>query len=404
MKSSERRRFTRFEESVELDVWLRFVPSTSGPDLSNLGPKRGRIINISGGGGLVESLPIDNVEGAHAILSIQLEPGKPALELSVRVVGVRPRGSGLVGLGLVFLGREQLDNLPLGSHRERELERVSRYILEAHGLARIPDVIGEMMRVVTSQRTSAHDLATHIAKDKFLQDKILQIAQSPMFLTHGRIHSLDDAVRLLGFHSIRNIAVTVVSMRLFSGEMDTLDETKAFWAHGIACANIAELLATRSGGQRDQIFSAGLLHDIGKLVLLCTFQSEYTELRRLLRTGDLMVSTLEKHLVCLPHADVNAMVAERLQFEPHLAIPLHGHHDTEPFVDNTTAIIHLADLLCHEIRYTFPKGGQAPVLNDSALPLLGLDSKDLADLRIEAPRLIESMQIRQHLALAAPSP
>ncbi|HIN72591.1 MAG TPA: HDOD domain-containing protein [Dehalococcoidia bacterium] len=404
MNTTERRRFTRFEESDGLDVWLRFVPSSEGPDLSHLGPKRGRILNISGGGGLVESLPIENVEGAHAILTIQLDSGKPALKLSVRVVGIRSRPSGLVGLGLMFLGREQLDVLPLGTHREKELERVSRYILEAHGLAKIPEVIGEMMRVVTSQRTSAHDLAIHIAKDEFLQEKILKIAQSPLFLTHGRIHDLDDAVRLLGFHSIRNIAVTVVSMRLFSGEMETMGETQAFWAHGIACANIAELLATRSGMQRDLIFSAGLLHDVGKLVLLCTFQSEYTELRRLLRTGDLMVSTLEKHLVCLPHADVNAMVAERLRFEPHLAIPLYGHHDTKPFVDNATAIIHLADLLCHEIRYTFPKGGQTPALNDSALPLLGLDSSDLTQLSGEAHRLIESMQIRQHLSLAAPLP
>jgi HD-like signal output (HDOD) protein len=140
-------------------------------------------------------------------------------------------------------------------------------------------------------------------------------------------------------------------------------------------------------------YVAGLLHDLGKLVLLYTFQVEYERLRDALRSSDAMVHAMERHLVGMPHDEVNRLLSKKLRFPDELAQALCEHHTTEMPPDNTTAVVHLADVLCHSMHLVFPRGGRRPPVNQKALKRLQLKASDMTNIQRRAYSVVDKVDM-----------
>ncbi len=136
-------------------------------------------------------------------------------------------------------------------------------------LPTLPDVVARVMQIVSNPLTTADDLNQVISLDQALTFKVLRLANSAYYGFPKEITTITQAVTILGFNTIRNLALSVsVHKMLFADKEKSIFSYREFWKHGVAVGVCSRLLARRVGYKSEEnAFTAGLLHDIGKSLL-----------------------------------------------------------------------------------------------------------------------------------------
>ncbi|MGH7441701.1 MAG: HDOD domain-containing protein, partial [bacterium] len=136
-------------------------------------------------------------------------------------------------------------------------------------LPTLPDVVARVMQIVSNPLTTAEDLNQVISLDPALTFKVLRLANSAFYGFPKEITTITHAVTILGFNTIRNLALSVsVHKMLFDGHDQGLFNYRDFWKHCVAVGVCSRMLAGRIGYKNeDNAFTAGLLHDMGKSLL-----------------------------------------------------------------------------------------------------------------------------------------
>ncbi len=158
-------------------------------------------------------------------------------------------------------------------------------IKQSKNLPQLPQVMLRLIKACNNEKTSIEELTTIISTDPSLVSRLLQIIGSPYVNLPKEVNSIKTAVVYLGIDTIRNIAISTSAMHFFkmSKAVKTFDSI-AFWYHSYKCAVIARQIAEENGySNPDEFFLAGLLHDIGRLVLIQNFPEDY---KTILETSD----------------------------------------------------------------------------------------------------------------------
>src|SRR5271154_4236402 len=135
-------------------------------------------------------------------------------------------------------------------------------------LVTLPEVALRIARMVDDPSASATDIGREISHDAALTARLLRIANSPVFGQQGRIATISRAIAVLGVRQVRDLTVGLTAIRSFDGIGNELVTMASFWRHSVLCAVAAGQIAERRQRVRDDTpFVAGLLHDIGQLVL-----------------------------------------------------------------------------------------------------------------------------------------
>jgi hypothetical protein len=135
-------------------------------------------------------------------------------------------------------------------------------------LVTLPEVALRIARMVEDPSTSATDIGREISHDAALTARLLRIANSPALGHHGKIATISRAITVLGVGQVRDLTVGLTAIRTFEGISNELVTMESFWRHSFLCAVAAGQVAARRGRSPDDSpFVAGLLHDIGQLVL-----------------------------------------------------------------------------------------------------------------------------------------
>ncbi|MDR2593063.1 MAG: HDOD domain-containing protein [Chitinispirillales bacterium] len=146
-------------------------------------------------------------------------------------------------------------------------------------LPTLPEVVQKVQRMVFSDDGSAQGLAKIVEQDPSLAAKILQVANSGLYATGARITSVPTAITRLGFNEIGQIVMAASVVKNFSRTSDILDY-KQFWRHALTAAHMAFTASQisrvgMSREERDALYLAGLLHDIGILIYDQFFHEEF---------------------------------------------------------------------------------------------------------------------------------
>ncbi len=150
-------------------------------------------------------------------------------------------------------------------------------IKQSKSLPQLPQVMLRLIKACNNEKTSIEELTTIISTDPSLVSRLLQIIGSPYVNLPKEVNSIKTAVVYLGIDTIRNIAISTSAMHFFkmSKAVKSFDVIK-FWYHSYKCAVIARQIAEENGySNPDEFFLAGLLHDIGRLVLIQNFPEDY---------------------------------------------------------------------------------------------------------------------------------
>lgn len=245
---------------------------------------------------------------------------------------------------------------------------------------------------INHPRSSVADIARIITEDQGLTARILRLANSPMFGYFGRVDSISRAVTIIGTQQLRDLALAAAVMGVFKGIPEELINMASFWRHSIACGIIARSLAVYLRENNvERLFVAGILHDIGQLVLCTTAPDTARKLMETSRQQEELFHLSERKQLGFDHAELGGALLREWKIPTNIIDPVSWHHQplrAEQF-PLEAAIVHLADIICQ--AFTFGQNGEwcVPPLEASAWERIGMPVTMLTTIVKQSEPLIE---------------
>ncbi|WJW75251.1 HDOD domain-containing protein [Thiohalobacter sp. IOR34] len=238
------------------------------------------------------------------------------------------------------------------SHATRDLaaEVATQLIDDVSDLVSPPDICVKVFDLVESPEASAQDIGEVIARDTGLTARLLRLVNSSYYNFSRRIDTVTRAITIVGVRELYSLVLAVSAIKSFSALPNTLVNIDSFWRHGIFTALIARRLAMHCRILHpERLFVAGLLHDIGSLVL---YAREPETMRDLLLVSDGDEGVLHQAEMAelgFSHADLGGALAARWLLPDGLQQAIAHHHIPSPAIDHAleTAIVHLAETLAN---------------------------------------------------------
>ncbi len=247
----------------------------------------------------------------------------------------------------------------------------------------LPEVMQNVMTMLASDDSSADDLGEILSTDQALCSKVLRVANSAFFAQSRRIYDISDAVVLLGFDSIAQLALATTVFSAFGPASPSVRfDVLAFWEHSIATAFAGKVISdmVEDSSRHKVLYTAGLLHDIGKMVLVTRFPSKYIAVLEKVESEDLFLHEAEKIVLGFTHCEVGEWLCERWNFPERLVRMIAEHHagiGTLSGHDPEIAMIRLANIICNRLQIGHSGNKKTYSLEPEDFSGIGFEPKDI---------------------------
>ena len=268
-------------------------------------------------------------------------------------------------------------------------------------LPTLPEIASRLMTMVNDPLVSTSDVAAIIAQDPSLSSRVLRLSNSAFYGMPGKINTIHHAVVLLGFKIITTIILSLTVFDMFPEHKRSrrLFDRKAFWLHSLCCGLIARRLA-RNVKKRflfdpEELFCAGLLHDIGKIVLEQYLHEEFHTALTIARDRKIPQHRAEKECLGFSHADVAEWLTAGWGLPAQIAKALAMHHEPGPAdqLIDSAGVCHVADWLCYTMGIVIDVAYQAPDCEASIIEGLGCTPEFLEEIRNTTQQELESSSL-----------
>jgi len=275
--------------------------------------------------------------------------------------------------------------------------QLEKLISDVAPLVSLPAVCIRLNEMVNDPSCSAKDMGRVINQDVALTARLLRIANSPMYGFTTQIDTVTRAVTVLGTEQVRDIALATAAVKSFQGIPNTLVSMQKFWEHSIYCALCSRTLAMDClRRQREAVFVAGLLHDIGELVL---YNREPELSRKALESTTngpegIEIQNAERELFGFDHADVGGALANRWALPINLQECIVYHHNPGFAKEHRVeaAIVHIANSIATLAVLDTTDVYHAPKIQPIAWELTGLEEEVIPATIASAQAQISSTQ------------
>jgi len=222
----------------------------------------------------------------------------------------------------------------------------------------MPEVLFRLNRMFLDEDVSIEKIEHLIETDQAISSKVLMLVNSAFFGFRARVSSISHALMILGFNTVRNAAISVSLVDAIRIRQSRGFDVTEFWRHSIAVAVAAKYLAKQIRMKDpDNAFAAGLLHDIGKLVMLQFLPELFDRAWNSVRRENLSFYDAESNYLPVDHAAVGAHLARMWHF-PSLLIEAIAHHHNPPKIAEDIELVvtvHLADLAANHFHMGAPR-------------------------------------------------
>lgn len=220
----------------------------------------------------------------------------------------------------------------------------------AEQIPAVSPVLGKINRMTREMDTSPRELVKVIMLDPSLTGNVLKLVNSSFYGLAQRVKSLAQAVVLLGMNTVKNLAVsTALLSTVFIHEKRSPLNPESFWRHCLATAVGCRALAKNLHMPPEDMefyFIAGLLHDVGKILLIRLDPSRYTQALSESRQLGIALSFAEQAYFGCTHAQAGVVLAGKWRLDPSLVDAIARHHDCMlPAADTMTALVTIANNL-----------------------------------------------------------
>jgi len=272
-------------------------------------------------------------------------------------------------------------------------------IEQIENLPTLPEVANRLLRIINDPTTTAVDVANLISRDLSLTSKVLRLANSAFYGIPRTVTTVQNAVVILGLKVINTMVFSITVVKMFPGDgRNELFSRKKFWAHSLACAVLSRQLALRMRKftlfDPEECFCAGLIHDIGRIVLDQYFHENFLKAIQKGMEESISLTQAENEIFGFNHSDVGDWLTSRWELPQDIRVPIVFHHSpgkTE-YAREITTLVHLADGLCYDLGYALPGLEVKPALDAALIAHLGFTQEDLDAVKAGAHEEIEKFQ------------
>lgn len=251
---------------------------------------------------------------------------------------------------------------------------VQNRVLAVRDLPSLPRVFEEISRRLNDPRSSMEEIAQLVALDQALTAKVLRMVNSPLYGFPRRIGSIDHAIVLLGLNVIRGLIVCASVLEVAAGSMVGL------WEHSVGCALACREIARWAGFKdADEYAVAGLLHDLGKVVVFVQMPDIHERIQQTQAETGVCPLEAERAVLGFGHDRINAWLADHWNLPRTIKEGMAGHHlpSSSRYHSKYAAVVHVGDFLAKVLEIGDAGNDGAPALDPLAFSSIGLALEEL---------------------------
>jgi len=250
----------------------------------------------------------------------------------------------------------------------------------------LPEVVRRISRMIEDPETGTGDIGAVVAEDPPLAAKVLRIANSAYYGLRERCLSAEQASAVLGARVLKNVVTQAAVIQQFEHLREYPDfDVDEIWAHSStvahACSTLARHSTRRLGLAPEELHVCGLLHDLGKVVLLDSLGGAYVEIHREAQQTETPLHQVEARSLGFNHTEVGAVIATHWSLPDAVASAIQFHHGPRERVaeDPVVSLVAHANLVCHRLK----EGGRElaeATLDEGTLEFLGIPAEALPEI------------------------
>jgi putative nucleotidyltransferase with HDIG domain len=268
------------------------------------------------------------------------------------------------------------------------LDALTRRVTE---LPPLPQVLLELMRMLRRPDISERSYVALIERDQALAARMLRLANSAFYGVPGRVASIGEAVRILGVRTVFGALTAAALHGQVRVEACRSFDFDSYWRHTVATALAARALAHLLDHDADEAFLAGLLHDVGQLVLAAFEPQAACRAIERARQDGLAAVDAETAELGFAHPLVGALVARHWRFPESICRAIELHH--RPVADGdrigASGLVHIADRIAHSLG--LGNDPATPAFTPQEGSALGLSPESLARLTLHTEQAVREM-------------
>jgi len=259
--------------------------------------------------------------------------------------------------------------------------KLDEVLQKIHNLPSLPSVILELLKSIDQEDVKVDSLSNKIALDQALTAKTLKLANSSFYGMSNQVNTIQEAIAILGFRTVRTLVTTAALLDTFSGRMHAGFNAAPFWRHALATAICARELAIQLNSNPDRAYTAGLLHDIGRLVLVTQFQAKYQATMAYRDLHDCSLLDAEHTILGLDHAAIGYALTNHWNFPASVQLAIANHHSsTSQGLPTLSIIVMAADAITHALDLSRDKNDLIPHICTGLWKQLGLKEMSLFEV------------------------
>ncbi|HTX99612.1 MAG TPA: HDOD domain-containing protein [Bacteroidota bacterium] len=264
-------------------------------------------------------------------------------------------------------------------------------------ISSLPMIHLRLDEAINNPRKSMADIAKIIREDPGLTARLLRIVNSAFYNFPSRVETISQAVTIIGTQQLGALALATSVMQMFKGLPEGFVSMDSFWRHCVGCGLAARVLATlRRETNAERHFVAGVLHDIGRLVMFTKAADATREALTRARDAQQLLYEEERETFGFTHAVVGGVLLQTWKLPASLEEVVMFHHNPKAATKYPveTAIVHVADIIAHAMELGGNGEQYVPPLDSEAWDKLGLPASALLTVMEQVERqFVDAVQI-----------
>jgi len=259
---------------------------------------------------------------------------------------------------------------------EEKRVEIRNIIMNTSSLPTLPGIISKLNSLSENDKSSVQEMARLVSSDQVLSARILKLANSPSYGFY-RVSTISNAMILLGVNVVKSLALS-------SSIFEIMEKNSVgLWEHSLGAGVAANIISRRLKlPECEEISTAALLHDIGKVIIRLNFGDDYRQLLELIEKKEIPMLEAERGLLGTDHAEVGAWLAKGWFLPDKLIEPIACHHDVAAATSQQTkaAVVHFADILVKASGFGFSGDDFVPCIQPIAWEKLGMTEAILTEI------------------------
>ncbi len=262
-------------------------------------------------------------------------------------------------------------------------DKIKLLIEKIDRLPTLPSILGKVLTLTEDPDSTTRDLEKVIIHDPPISAKVVAFANSPYYGFQRHVVDLGSAISLIGFNAVKNITIGLSVFSCFQDPYSPLSSrVNALYLHSFAVGFAADQFARISRRcDRGPAFLAGLLHDIGKMVLIKLLDLNYNNILEISQDRQTEIRLIEREVLGLDHADAGAWLIETWGLPGLFVEAVRNHHLSSEIDDPTAKLLTLADLTIRQMGIGNGGNPCEPLIEDDLLEALSLTEEHLSETR-----------------------